>query len=177
MNTPHRILAHNILRAIVGISSSGRPHVQPDILIASNSLSPTLAFLTTLHNVHACVPTQPSLDFFLTSFAGEWQSSIIPLLHELAYSPVPPNPAHYGDGLSDPKLWLCGSYHRIANLIHFSNTTPSPAYLDSAIRVLAATEATEVIASFNNTVVSADIILFDPDIFARESGEDSGDII
>lgn len=177
MKTPHRILAHNILRSIVGISSSGRPHIQPDILIASNSLSPTLNFLSHFHTAHAFAPSQSSLDFFLNSLTGEWQSSILPILHELAYSPTPPSPAHYGDGLSDPKLWLCQSYHRLANLVNFSQPRPTPSYLDSAIRVLAATEVTEVIAAFNNVSVSPDIILFDPDIFARESGEDAGDIL
>lgn len=175
MKSPPQILAHNILRAIVGFTD--RPLIQPEILIASNSLPATISGLTKFFHIHTGTPTHPpSLDNFI-KHSAEWQSTIIPVLSSIAYHPTTFNAAHFGDGLTDPLAWLSGSYYRLANLIHFADTHPTPSYLESAIRVLAATEAAECHSAFTNLTITPDIILFDPDIFARESGEDSGDII
>lgn len=170
--TPPRILAHNLLRSIVGMDGSA-PIIQPAILAAGECEVDTLNFLHRFARIHTTQPWENcSLDYLVSHLAAEF-STILAVARHVAYYATPFNAQNFADSLQDPNIWLGQSYYRIGNLIINSNSNHSPNWIQSSIRVLAATEALEVQSALAQCM--GIYTLVDLDIFNRESGEDSHD--
>ena len=171
---PPRILAHNILRSIVGQSSAGVPLCQVELLEATGSLPPATAFLSDFAASHAGLQPAP-FSSLLTTLAPEFTGTIIPVLTQGAYYSTPFHPQAFGDALTDPAAWLGRSYYRIRNLAERLSSNPSIAQIETTIRMTATLEAAAAYACI--TQITTPVTIIDPDIFAREAGEDASDII
>ena len=174
MKSPPQILAHNILRSIVGQTSAGIPLCQIELLEATNSLPSATGFLAGFADAQGPISPAP-FSSLLVTLAPEFTGTVIPVLTHVAYYSTPFHPQAFGDALTDPAAWLGRSYYRIRNLAERLISNASIAQIETTIRMIAALEAAAAYDCI--TQITTPVTIIDPDIFAREAGEDASDII
>jgi len=157
----------------VGVDPSGSPIIQPVVLSAGNCLDEATHFIRNFARIHTTENwSNASLDYLCNKLGAEFYTILAVARHH-AYYPGLFDAQEFADTLQEPIEWIGKSYYRLGNLVRSTPQHSSPSYLQSVIRVLCATEALEVYASLTQT--DGAFTLMDPDVFARESGEDSHD--
>ena len=165
---PQQTLAHNILRSLIGRDQFGTPIIQEGILHSAGCFDAYKSFLLHFWNTHTGHARWP--EDYPRALSAEFHT-ISAVLREVAYSARDFNAYEIVSGLTNLNLWLGQSYHRIAQLLRFGNAAGD---IEAAISCVAVHECVEIHTALCRAAI-ASYILIDPEIFARESGEEYHD--
>lgn len=167
--TNTQILAHNILRSIVGSDSAGLI-IDPAILASANCLTPFELILT---GFRSAFPNPPGDD---SPLAAEFYT-LRYLCGLVAYDPhVKVSYSQFGDCLDNPNIYVAQSYRR---LLMFSHLVAS---IIPDVITAARMTATNELAAWDNALAgaaatSSGLIILDSEIFHNEAAMNAAEFM